>query len=99
MPDNKGFTLQMYAQEFIINPLRKSKELSCSFIISTDFLAIFFLVCSAADYGLSFPLSATVDPSQISEYFTTELKTSKYWMDMVFTFLCLFDTEDEALSN
>lgn len=85
MPNNKGFTLQMHAQEFIINPLRKVKELCCPFIISTDFLA-FFLVCSAADYGLSFPLSATADPSQISECFTTELKRSKQWMDVVFTF-------------
>lgn len=81
----------MHAQEFIINPLRKIKELRCPSIISTDFLAI-FLVCSAADYGLSFPLSATVDSYQTSEYFTTELKRSKYWMDMVFTFLCLIDS-------
>lgn len=90
MPDNKGLTLQMHVQEFIINPLRKIKELCFPFKISTDFLSI-FLVCSAADYGLSFPLSATADPSQISECFTTELKRSKYWMDVVFTFLCLID--------
>lgn len=90
MPDNKGLTLQMHVQEFIINPLRKIKGLCCPFIISTDFLAN-FLVCSAADYGLSFPLSATVDPSQISECFTIELKRSKYWVDVVFTFLYLTD--------
>lgn len=90
MPDNRGLALEMHMKGFIINPLRKEKELCCPFIISTDFLAI-FSVCSAADYGLSFPLSAPVDPSQSSGCFTTKLKRSKYWMDMVFTFLCLID--------
>lgn len=69
------------------------------FIIATVFLAI-FLVCSAASYGLNFPLSATVELSQISEYFAIELRRSGYWMDMVFAFSrCVIDTKDEAQRN
>lgn len=44
-------------------------------------------------------LSATVELSQISEYFATELKRSKYWMDMIFAFFCMIDAKDEVQRN
>lgn len=86
MLGNKGLALQMHTPEFLINTLRKIKGLCCPFIISAVFLAI-FLVCSAAGCSLNFPLSATVELSQTSEYIATELKRSVYWMDMVFCLL------------
>lgn len=84
-------------QEFLINILRKIKGLCLLEPLSS---LQFFLVCSAPSCGLNFALSATVELSQISEYFAIELKRSGYWMDMVFAFfVCVIDTKDESQRN